>query len=129
MFDWYPMNTGDHFPLGNETIHGTCSCCGGPVCTPTAYWSLVPPVPTCKRCGAKRHENYGPVIDMVPPRGKMVGQWPHVEWQVKKEDLPTVVPDISLDKIRKMYDNWKCPLTGVSLTGTHFATNCPVEAT
>ena len=72
MYDWYPMNagpttmTGDTFPLGNQTIVGTCSCCGGPVCVPTAYHSVIPPVPTCQRCGATKRQSYGPVIDMVP---------------------------------------------------------------
>lgn len=92
MYDWYPMNTGPSITTqhtANQSIVGTCSCCGGPVCVPTAYHSIVPPVPTCQRCGATKQPDYGPVIHMVPPKGKMVGTWPHVEWQVKKEDLPT----------------------------------------
>lgn len=113
MYDWYPMNVGsagvapcngDTFPLGNETIHGTCSLCGGPVCTPTAYWSVVPPVPTCKRCGAVKRENYGPVIDMVPKTAQ----------------------DISLEQIKKMYEEWVLTQP-VTITGTTewLSTLCP----
>ncbi|MHC4619678.1 MAG: hypothetical protein ACYTEQ_18175 [Planctomycetota bacterium] len=48
----------------NEQIIGTCSICGGPVVVPMVFWSVVPPVPTCGRCGATK--GHGPVIDMVP---------------------------------------------------------------
>lgn len=54
----------------NETIVGTCSCCKGPVTVPLAWWGIVPPTPTCQRCGAKAAENYGPEIQTVP-----VKQW------------------------------------------------------
>lgn len=57
-----------HGPLYNETTIGTCSICSGPVTVPTFYHSVVPPVPTCRSCGATKRENHGPVIDMEPRR-------------------------------------------------------------
>jgi len=52
----------------NHVVVGTCSLCGGPVCVPTIWMSVVPPTPTCANCGAMedRRPNYGPVIPMVP---------------------------------------------------------------
>jgi len=52
--------------LGNCQTVGTCSICGGAVQLPLAWWSVVPPVPTCSRCGAVQRQAYGPVIDMQP---------------------------------------------------------------
>lgn len=46
-------------------IHGTCSLCGGPVATPAMWSGVLPPTPTCQRCGATPREAHGPVIDMV----------------------------------------------------------------
>lgn len=46
-----------------KTIHGTCSCCGGPVTSPFAQWSTVPMPPSCERCGAVPREAFGPVIE------------------------------------------------------------------
>jgi hypothetical protein len=46
-------------------IHGTCSLCGGPVTTPATWLGVMPPTPTCQRCGATQREAHGPVIDMV----------------------------------------------------------------
>lgn len=43
---------------------GTCSLCGGPVTVPTIWWSVVPPIPHCERCGAVPKQAFGPVIDM-----------------------------------------------------------------
>jgi len=48
-----------------QTI-GTCSLCGGEVRAPVAWWSVVPYVPTCSRCGAIAAQ-HGPVIPMVRP--------------------------------------------------------------
>ena len=42
--------------LEMENIIGTCSKCNGPVEDGE--------VPTCKKCGAKKKQNYGPVIEM-----------------------------------------------------------------
>jgi hypothetical protein len=49
-------------------VHGTCSCCGGPVTTPTAWFGVVPPTPTCSRCGAVPVAAFGPVLPMRPAR-------------------------------------------------------------
>ena len=68
------MSDQDSWPVGpNQTIVGTCSCCQGPVTVPTMYHSIVPPVPTCQRCGAKAAPNYGRVIPMTP---NPVVRWP-----------------------------------------------------
>lgn len=45
---------------------GTCSICSGPVMIPTLWGSIVPPTPTCSRCGAIA-ASHGPVIPMVKP--------------------------------------------------------------
>lgn len=50
----------------NKVI-GTCSLCGGQVCVPTIYHSVVPPRPQCVRCGAVAKRT-GPVIEMEPRR-------------------------------------------------------------
>lgn len=44
---------------------GTCSICGGRVSVPAVYHSIIPPVPTCDRCGATAAQ-HGPVIPMTP---------------------------------------------------------------
>jgi hypothetical protein len=54
-------------PFDNEQTVGTCGECGGPVVVPIAWWSVIPPVPTCKECGATAKPNYGPVTPMNPP--------------------------------------------------------------
>lgn len=46
---------------------GTCGACGGAVRLPTAWWSVIPPVPTCEVCGATARPNYGPVLPMNSP--------------------------------------------------------------
>lgn len=45
-------------------VVGTCSKCCGPVFIPAAAGSLVPPIPTCQQCGAKKKSPYGPVVEM-----------------------------------------------------------------
>ena len=49
---------------------GTCSNCGGPVQTPDMWGSVIPPTPTCARCGAVAAAPFGPVIQMVPVPGR-----------------------------------------------------------
>lgn len=46
------------------TTVGTCGKCSGPVQIPTIWMGVVPPVPTCSRCGATAATPYGPVIPM-----------------------------------------------------------------
>lgn len=48
----------------NDQIVGTCSKCRGPVCVPGLVGSVIPPVPTCRHCGAKKKSPHGPVIEM-----------------------------------------------------------------
>ena len=45
---------------------GTCSVCGGPVSVPAVWHGIIPPRPTCERCGAIKADDYGPVIPMIP---------------------------------------------------------------
>lgn len=46
---------------------GTCGNCGGPVQTPDLWGGMLPPTPTCARCGAIAATPYGPVIPMTAP--------------------------------------------------------------
>jgi hypothetical protein len=48
----------------NEMPVGTCSICGGTVVVPVFWISIIPPVPTCKDCGAIKAS--GPIIPMTP---------------------------------------------------------------
>lgn len=52
--------------LIGKTIIGTCSVCGGNVTVHTNWMCVVPDVPKCESCGARKAA--GPVIDMVPSR-------------------------------------------------------------
>lgn len=54
-------------PPGHTSI-GSCSCCGGPVTVPSLWMGVVPPVPTCCRCGATPKSVPGPVIETERPR-------------------------------------------------------------
>lgn len=47
-------------------VAGTCGTCGGRVLLPTLWMGVVPPRPTCERCGATAIE--GPVLPMQPKR-------------------------------------------------------------
>ena len=98
-------------PGNNEQICGTCSLCGGPVVLPIAWWSVVPPQPTCKECGAVAKTDYGPVIPMQP-----APKWvPLTEIQINPDGtggtnhLPEILPgtggSITID-----------PLPGIDLT-------------
>jgi len=58
--------------MDNRTI-GTCSICGGPVTVPFAWYSVVPPVPSCKRCGAIMKQPEMPVIPMEPRQPLTMG--------------------------------------------------------
>lgn len=46
---------------------GTCSNCGGRVILPEIWMGVIPPVPTCRSCGATHKQPYGPVIEMERP--------------------------------------------------------------
>lgn len=50
----------------NQQTIGTCSICGGAVTVPSVWLGILPPTPTCSRCGAHAAQNFGPVIPMVP---------------------------------------------------------------
>ena len=48
------------------TTIGTCSICDGEVQVPNIWMGVIPPQPTCNRCGAVEANN-GPVIPMSNP--------------------------------------------------------------
>lgn len=50
----------------SSTTIGTCSRCGGPVMVPSVWMGVVPPVPTCARCGATAKQSFGKTIEMEP---------------------------------------------------------------
>ncbi len=53
----------------NVKVIGKCSLCGGRVVVPAVIWSVVPPKPTCERCGAVADETANlPTIPMIPRR-------------------------------------------------------------
>lgn len=52
----------------NEQVIGRCSICGGEVTVPVMWWGVIPPTPTCSKCGATEAKAAGPVIPMVPGR-------------------------------------------------------------
>lgn len=45
-------------------VIGVCSKCGGVVAVELVYMATVPPIPTCRNCGAKAKAPEGPVIEM-----------------------------------------------------------------
>lgn len=51
----------------SRIIIGKCSNCGGNVSVPEVYHSVVPPVPTCDHCGAKKKSDL-PTIEMENPK-------------------------------------------------------------
>lgn len=53
-------------------VIGTCSICGGQVCTPELWSGVGAPIPTCTRCGAVAASS-GPIIPMrrVEEQGRM----------------------------------------------------------
>ncbi len=46
----------------NDRVIGTCSKCKGPVVIPGIWMGIIPPVPTCRACGATAKNNHGPII-------------------------------------------------------------------
>lgn len=47
------------------SVIGTCSICGGAVVIPDVWAGVIPPTPTCSKCGAQA-ATHGPIINMVP---------------------------------------------------------------
>jgi hypothetical protein len=45
-------------------VIGTCSKCGGAVCSQTSFMGTIPPVPVCLSCGARKKNPFGPVIEV-----------------------------------------------------------------
>lgn len=84
----------------SEQVIGTCSLCGGPVTVPTVIWSVVPPSPTCQRCGAVQRQSYGPVIPMEKPHQTWTLTW----------DRSSVSDRITLDDAHDRY-----PMTSTTL--------------
>lgn len=60
----------------NTNTIGTCSLCGGAVTVPSLWGGIIPPTPTCSRCGAVPREPHGPVIPMQPkPAPRLLPEW------------------------------------------------------
>lgn len=62
-------------------VIGTCSLCGGAVSTPELWGGVLPPNPTCTRCGAVA-ANHGPIIPMRrvdKPQGPYTAKGPGLE--------------------------------------------------
>ena len=53
---------------------GSCSLCGGDVVTPEGWMSILPPKPTCRKCGATAKPS-GPVIPMEAPVRPTIVTW------------------------------------------------------
>ena len=58
----------------NGSTVGTCSRCGGPVMVPAVWLGVVPPVPTCARCGSTAKQPYGKTIEMEPNNAAMIAE-------------------------------------------------------
>lgn len=50
----------------NDQIIGKCSNCGGKVAIPYLWYGVIPPKPTCQKCGAQAKEKELDIIDMEP---------------------------------------------------------------
>ena len=48
----------------NLRFLGRCSLCGGDVTVPVAWFGIVPPIPTCRSCGATAARPETPVVPM-----------------------------------------------------------------
>lgn len=84
----------------DQQIIGTCSLCGGAVTVPSLWWGVVPPIPTCTRCGAVQQESYGPVIPMKPQKHRWTLRW----------DRSAASDGVTLDDAHDRY-----PLTSTTL--------------
>lgn len=51
-----------------DRVVGTCSLCGGAVVMPAIWFATVPPIPTCRNCGATKKKPYGPTVEMAGGR-------------------------------------------------------------
>jgi len=76
------------FPYPNDPnvkVIGKCSICGGRVTVPAVWWSIVPPKPTCERCGAVYDEEaYLPTLPMKPAERP---NWRHTTTSIPKFEL------------------------------------------
>jgi hypothetical protein len=50
----------------SDRIIGNCSLCGGAVTVPAIWHGVIPPTPTCSKCGAVAKQR-GPTIEMERP--------------------------------------------------------------
>lgn len=67
-------------------IVGTCGNCGGSVEVPKVWMGIIPPVPTCRTCGAIPKNVFGPRLPMNPsPR--------------RREQLMLVVDDDEFERL------------------------------
>lgn len=87
----------------NEKAVGKCSLCGGLVTVPTVFWSVVPPTPTCQKCGAVM--DVAATLPTVPmkPHGRPSRAKP----RFRKPRLQCTVPlrAMSLAEYDRLHDN------------------------
>lgn len=80
---------------GNYRVVGKCGLCGGRVTVPDFWLSVVPPVPSCERCGAAVDDTaFLPTLPMRPKGCPQCGhlglhfctggQPPHPGWVLVK---------------------------------------------
>ena len=81
----------------NMIIVGSCSLCGGEVVVPRFIWSVIEPIPTCRKCGATEAKKKLPVIDMEPSPQKYITT-------TSDRTTTTTIPDRSS---REIYDDIK----------------------
>lgn len=71
----------------NDVIVGTCSICGGPVVIPSIILSTVQPTPFCRKCGARKVEDYGPTIKMEPLSKKSGTNSPETQYNDNNQSI------------------------------------------
>lgn len=83
----------------NEQVCGKCSICGGIVTVATIWWSVVPPVPTCQKCGAVQDTTSN--LPIVPMKGHRP-EVPPLRWRTKRE--PWVENIYKRDHMKSLYE-------------------------
>ena len=75
-----------------NTPVGTCVACGGPVTVPGAWLGVIPPVPTCERCGRQAANGYGPKMTMQENLGNVIKLHPRFSFLEMKIFAPSLQP-------------------------------------
>ena len=75
----------------DKTVMGTCSICAGAVVMPRTYYSVVPPIPACIRCGATPRNPYGGVISMERNQPSLIDTLMEQAGEVEEEQEEKVM--------------------------------------